>query len=448
MLRNLWNLSLTNINLKTRPGNPGLYKYMKLITILLILMSTTVYANSEEAIVTCKTIQEAKEKKQGLKSQSTAFLSSIKSFFSRSYAKPLVKEVSINSNNLVTIDEGPDEKPKKNYIFVFNPLIDDQELNEELNSYEEDLEHFEHLRNNLKKLVKESKYEKCLNKYKDYPVTEKKFNFMSSKLKSNKNVNNHLSSKELRNQVYRAAKRFGLKNEWIIVKYLTVQNLRERLESLDTANIIIAAHSSPDGNLIDSTGKVIPLSIFKKVSPTIKSLVVFSCFGKEVLTNYNLQENLKNSESIYKERQVVVVGESSEENKTPVKAFGSFLKKQDSRIHREMRKSKKDSEANLYNDKGLCSIALNSNDKTGSFIVYLNNLPISAVQFGRNKYEFSCNLLGSDNKIRVTNRTTSYPPLNIFVELVYEDHEISNENVYTAPNGSFDGLNAKLFLKH
>ncbi len=420
---------------------------MKLITILFIFISTTVYAHSEQGVEICKALQEAKEK-QSLKSQSSAFFRALKTTLSPSYVEPLSKEVSTEMDKLVTVNEDHAQVAKKNYIFVFNPVIDEKEIKKELVSYEEDLAHYEKLRDNIRILGKASSYEKCVSKYMDHPVTEDEYNSINSKIKSNIIASGHLGSIELRNQVHLSAKKLGLRNEWTIVKYLTVKKLREKLSSLKTANIIIAAHSSPDGNLIDSNGKVIPLSIFKKVSPTLKSIVVFSCFGKEVLSNYNIQENLKSSESIYKKRHVVVVGESTEENKTPVEEFGFFLKEQDSRIYREKKEPLEVSNEKLYLDKGLCSIRLSSNDTTGSFIIYLNNLPISSVEFGTNAYKFNCNLLGSDNKIRVTNRTTTYPPLNTFVELVYEGHEISNVNVHTAPNGSFDGLNAKLFLKH
>ncbi len=426
------------------------------ITIIIIstLISLTTFASESDAEVTCKRIEQLKNSPHE-KSNSSGFFSGFFKLFHKESATPETTTIKVLSSNIIKSvshqsdlenqENTPSRKEQiqslKNYIFLFEPIATNKEEENSFKDYEELSDELERLDENLKELVDENDVSSCIEKYSKYPVTEKYYNEVTDRIKANKIVQNTLASEEASYKINLAARRGWLGVNWYRVKTTDLNLLSKTLQASDTGNVIIVGHSDLAGTLYDSYGLAIPEKVFSGISPTVKSIVLYSCYGEKVRQRYNLDEILRNSKSIYSERTFVTVKDSTQKDKTPVSAFASFLRGQDLRISNEMRKSIKENPLSSTHKtiSRNCSITLSSTDSTNYFIAYLNDQFIAHIKSGTNSYNYNCDLLNQDNNsLRVVSRSGKPSNQAQSIELVPSNLSIIHHKSFYK-NNSFRG---------
>lgn len=426
------------------------------ITIIIIstLISLTTFASESDAEVTCKRIEQLKNSPYE-KDDKSGFFSGFFKIFHKESANPETTTIKTPLSNLIKsvshqveteFQENQRSRKEqiqslKNYIFLFEPIATSKEEENSFKDYEELSKELEELDENLKELVDENDVNSCIEKYSKYPVKEQYYNAVIDKIKSNKIVQNTLASKEASYKINIAARRGWLGSNWYKVKTTDLNLLTKTLQASDTGNIIIVGHSDLGGTLYDSYGLAIPEKVFSGISPTVKSIVLYSCYGEKVRQRYNLDEILRNSKSIHSERTFVTVKDSTQKDKTPVSAFASFLRGQDLRISSEMRKSINESSfsSTHKNVSRNCSITISSTDSTNYFIAYLNDQFIAHIKSGTRSYNYNCDLLNHGvNNLRVVSRSGKPSKPTQTIELVPNNLSISHHMPFYK-NNSFRG---------
>lgn len=399
---------------------------VKIILITFIFSQTFIYAN-DNANVTCQRIHEIKDD-TGFVKTTSSFIDTIKSIFKSHYAKVHSQKVMVDDNKIVSLDN----YGEKSYIFLFKPNIKEHEYQTALSYVEQEQNKLETLQDNLKELYNTKSISECVSIYNQYPVTEKEFNETSKKIKSNKIVYDMQAYQQASKQIDKVASRVGLSQSWYKVHKLDINLLRKKLIDPQTKNIVIVAHSDANGMIRDSSGRIISNNVFKDLSPSIQSITFYNCFSEKTRRAYNIEEILKNSKSIYKNRSFYSVGDTSIKDETPVIAFGRYLKTVDSHITRQSRSNTREeivSSVNSYKIRN-CHIALESNDINRTFVFYLNNKFIGQVEYGQKSYSFPCTYLKEINKLRITNNTFDKAEDNIYINIDTKEYEVIDEKPY------------------
>lgn len=129
-----------------------------------------------------------------------------------------------------------------------------------------------------------------------------------------------------------------LKERWKIYPYSHLEEIKEILRDGTTHNVILVAHATSTGKLVDSDGHHFPLGFFEGLSRSLFSLTLYSCFAKEVVKTYQVDQALT-LESFYPKRPIYFVKEVEDYDKlalAPLPRLSSFIRKVDRAIRREL----------------------------------------------------------------------------------------------------------------
>ena len=394
--------------------------------IILVTLSNLSHAN--EASQTCQMIQKIKAQGESRDTPSTLsyFFNALSDLFKNEYARPYTDSVKTPLENQVSLEsfEGSRRSKRrkieslKNYIILFEPAISQERKDSLLESYEQKIKEIKRIHKNIDKLVKSKNVEHCIKRFKKYPASETKYNEIISKIKTNVDLQSILASQQAEEKIDIIASS-GLHNDWIKIRIFDINLLKEIVSSQNTGNLLIVAHSDPTGAMIDSYGLPVPVKVFENISATIKSIALFTCFGKEVRDHYKLSQILKSGQSIYGERSFITIKESSRKDKTPVKALSNFLRKFDQKIYKEMRKDiKRGAFDSIYEEKEQCYIEFESTDTTNNFVAYLNNSLLGQIKHGDSTLYFDCSKLDELNNLRIVSRSGKPSNLNQSINIL------------------------------
>ncbi|MCK5073782.1 MAG: hypothetical protein KAQ98_10180 [Bacteriovoracaceae bacterium] len=221
-----------------------------------------------------------------------------------------------------------------------------------------------------------------------------------------------------------------LKNKWTVIYGVNHNTFEKYISSNQIENIIIIGHSNQNHALVDTDKfSLTPRYFLKNISPTIRSIAIFSCESNKVENNYKLSHRLKNTPSIWEKRYSITTKDKNifgRGNIVSPLGLSSFLKRVDKFLHHEKKKFHTHQEIKLYQKKH-CSIRLtgvSSNSKNPVFAT-LNGNYIVTIPLKDNVdsilLKFNCNILNkyNDNVLLVKTASSDHsnPLKNIFATL-------------------------------
>ena len=196
-----------------------------------------------------------------------------------------------------------------------------------------------------------------------------------------------LSEKESASQLFKLSRKklkIFIKKGWKIIRPSSFNEAHTYIRDNPERAVLFLAHATPDGMLIDPSGKALPSGFFRNLS--INSLIVYSCYTEEVMKHYGFR-HLRNIKNYYyplpHPSWVKVVGNG----KIPVEGLTAVLKLQ-------LRKSP----ASL--SEGECILLTEKNNS--SMGVFLNKVYVGQL---REEVSFSCSLLKTGNLLEIYNVT-------------------------------------------
>lgn len=126
--------------------------------------------------------------------------------------------------------------------------------------------------------------------------------------------------------------------KWKVIHTTDLHAVHESLRSSQTRNIVILSHGLSTGKLIDSSLNEYPLGFFSEISPSIRSVSIFSCHAPEIAKSYKLREKLAQAKSQYGMRHLYIADGvqlaalPGMEDIVPVRSFRSFMRKVDASL--------------------------------------------------------------------------------------------------------------------
>lgn len=213
-----------------------------------------------------------------------------------------------------------------------------------------------------------------------------------------------------------------LNQDWELVESADIREISRIINAEDVGNVVIFAHASQKGTLLDSNFNELPVRMFNSISPTVKSISVYSCHEWLVKNKYNIDENLNLQKSIHKERALYTpqtIRFMLSEDSAPQGGFLGFMK----RVEADLAKSNDKNDGDLKSDQRKCSIemlstkAIESKDyysvstqefkvTKGGYQFSLNGKAIGYLnkESRDSKIEFDCDLLKDNEKNVIINQ--------------------------------------------
>lgn len=200
-----------------------------------------------------------------------------------------------------------------------------------------------------------------------------------------------------------------LKQKWNIIYGVNHNTFAKYISSNDIENIIIIGHSNQNHALLDTNKFALtPRHFLKNISPTIRSISIFSCESNKIENNYKLTDRLKNTPSIWKKRFAITVKNKNVFGKGNVVSplgLSSFLKKVDKFLYIEKEDSKNQQGTKIYQQPKRCSFYLTDQFQipTDSILATLNGNYLIANKVWNDEiktisFKFNCNLIKNNNK--------------------------------------------------
>lgn len=332
-----------------------------------------------------------------------------------------------------------------NLIFGLGPLI--TELNgpiieEERNRYNvltDEIKHqsIKYLKINLARNLKS-----CYRKLKKYNFDYQKYLKNLEERESLFLAKRSHEQEELTQNVRRKLKHSRL--AWKMIPYSNTPELLEAIRGKykgeNVENIIFVNHALSSGQLKDSTGQVLPLSLFKQLSPGIKSLSFFSCFSDKIGDLYQIKNSLMELPSFFEERFLITVKERIKEsykNLAPIKGFRAFFKKVDRFLYKKQKQSDEtnNDERSFYMAK-MCKLNFpTSLVKKGELNVFLNGNYIAEIDKSpRGEITFNCSFLKDEDNMLLFRAKDIENPVELqtenFEDFLNPNFLLSSKKIY------------------
>lgn len=117
----------------------------------------------------------------------------------------------------------------------------------------------------------------------------------------------------------------NLSLRWKVIPVTSARMLDFALRYGVAKNIVIMAHATSDGKIVDSEMNMLPLGFFSNLSPVVQTLTIYACHGSSIVKAYELQKKFQEAPSYHREREVFFVQGShlqGQDDVVPVDAFG------------------------------------------------------------------------------------------------------------------------------
>jgi len=324
----------------------------------------------------------------------------------------------------------------KNYIFSIMPSdTTSKEFEEELAEHLRLEAEIKKSNKNISKLFETKTYSECENERKKLDIDMIKDDEIIYRLSLLKKTNNYFGHKSIEQQVKRVEASGRLNAKWVVVKVTKLNELLEIIKKRNTGHIIIVAHATKSGSLMDSSGNVIPSTLFDQLSPSVKSINIFSCYGKKIDKKYGFANLLKFSRSYFSKRSTSIIEDSSEMDRTPIENFWSYLYKIDRRLSQlPITTAKRGKE--VKND--VCSVNVSTKYPGDNYILKLNKVFIASVSSQKREYTFPCHLKQERNLFKISSGGYHTQLTEDDFNLSFEGYAPDEEKKYRDDNGKFD----------
>lgn len=271
----------------------------------------------------------------------------------------------------------------------------------------------------IMKMMKAGSVEACIAKAKEIDFSIDSFLEKSQKgqaLYYERQVANNKSTLEM---ISSSLNRLNM--EWEFVDRATVQEISDILKSPDVGNIVFVTHASQTGSIIDSEFNELPERVFTNISPTVRSIAVYSCHEELVRKKYKIDEKLISQDSMYNERSLytpVTITYLGTPDSAPMSGFHGFM----DRLETDLIKTGQNiyASAEVVKSNETCSIEMMSSKvidrpgvysvsteefkvRSGGYMFSLNGKVIGVLKQGsrESRIDFPCSFLniGSTNVI-------------------------------------------------
>ncbi len=108
--------------------------------------------------------------------------------------------------------------------------------------------------------------------------------------------------------------------------------LHKGIRDFRVQDLVIVLRALPDGRMFDALGQELPETFFEQISPNLRSLSLYTCFGDEVSRRYSLRETLSSGDSYHSERSLFISSQDCDDEGTEepiepdVDGFRTFMK--------------------------------------------------------------------------------------------------------------------------
>lgn len=167
---------------------------------------------------------------------------------------------------------------------------------------------------------------------------------------------------------------------WTVVSALNINDAHRLLNENQGATILIVAHASPEGELVDEKRNKLPKSFFKNI--TVMNLIIYSCHPLKVKDYYGIQ-SLPRIRNYFYPQLSDFASSSLDTNKIPMNSLGSVQKRTFST-------------ALLQSQAVNCSISSALQDTAMG--VFLNKTYLGGLS---ETIRFDCSLLKTQNTVEV-----------------------------------------------
>jgi len=232
-----------------------------------------------------------------------------------------------------------------------------------------------------------------------------------------------------------------LQLKWEVIHSTDLMVLHEVLRNRDVQNVVIISHGKSDGKLVDSRLSEYPLGFFTDLSPSIRSITIFSCYAEEVSKKYQINEQLSLSPSRFKSRHLYYSkGKkiAGMEESVPVKAFRSFMQKVDQRLFNEMFFGVQENNGEVETNPLLCSLVFDGLKVIqGTLGFQLNGRFIGSLNLGNQTQSFAypCDFLDREKNILIIrnlslNQNSKIESLNFNLLPMVSGKKVFNESLH------------------
>jgi hypothetical protein len=231
---------------------------------------------------------------------------------------------------------GKRSKKTKNYIFFFTP----PKYVTESESFQESFQQYLKLKKEIFKIQREVSplkrtvdIQDCERKKRELGINEKEILNTIKAFQKLKLEKNFYDMKKISGSLN--IKHFKFYNEWHIRPVMDINDLWNQLSGPMTENIVIVSHADKLGVIYDSLHNPIHPSFFKMLSPSVRSLSIFSCYGDKVFKHYDLDKLNQERTTVYRDSFLTTVRDNWYfPGKAVYKGLKSFLYKIDKKIFR------------------------------------------------------------------------------------------------------------------
>jgi hypothetical protein len=213
------------------------------------------------------------------------------------------------------------------------------------------------------------------------------------------------------------------KLKWELVRTNTINQLREVLQDPSIGNIIFVGHTRirplngpgtpPEELISDALGVIIPSDFFKKIHPNLMSIHFLVCHSGTMIRTYQIDQTLKQSESIHQKRVLSIVQSNDlleDPEEASLNGLTQYLKTVDQTIHETAQENMMAQQFSSYptlKPDSNCTLDIPGFQlKKGVLGIKLNQTLIGTINPAEPlaRYSFDCGLLhtnGTDNTLRL-----------------------------------------------
>jgi hypothetical protein len=279
---------------------------------------------------------------------------------------------------------------KKNYIDVYNSL--------------------KSMKKHVFKMVRRSKsVPECAERIMHSGVDFKAFQDKALYISNHRQLLNEIHDESIEKRVEKKARHMGAE----FVSSVTVDQLQQFLSSTPKSTVALVLHASEDGVLYDSNWNMVPRSIFKELSKSLRNLVVFSCHSSQVAAHYDWNGIVARTPGVR-----VFAPEVNAHMKwllkenAPADLFGPFLRRV---LKMNPKVSSGVIDVNADHSERKCEAKFELPGlKSGSLGVFINQSFVGMIDGSHLDLNYRCSLLKSQNVITLQN-------LNLFEMVSVEE---------------------------
>jgi hypothetical protein len=194
-------------------------------------------------------------------------------------------------------------------------------------------------------------------------------------------------------KIYKIAKKVSNKFSGKDPHHATLKSLSENLQTQKESVAVLVLHAGQDGKLYDSNKNYIPSSVLTKLSPNIKTLIIYSCHPQAVVKRYKLHD-LKIKVIVPKVHPKL---EWFLKESIPTPLLGGFIKKALKASSFTDKKTEVSLQKNCHLDIDAFSL------QSGSLGLFLNQTYLGQIYPGKNSLQYDCNINSNQTVITLQN---------------------------------------------